>query len=75
MCPLHLEILGVKGKVPGFNLLLGFDAIKKQGEDIVHLTESGEIHSLVENLLMCAVIKIDEHDFNEGVDHLMEMSR
>lgn len=48
MCPLHLEILGLKGKLLGFDLLLGFDAIKKLGEGIVHLTESGEIHFLVE---------------------------
>lgn len=55
MCPLHLEILVVEGKLLGFDLLQGFDTIK-------NLTELGEANFLAENLHRCATIKIDEPD-------------
>lgn len=60
MCPSHLEILVVEGKLLGFNPLWGFDTIKKLGR--VHLTELGEANFLAENLHKCATIKIDELD-------------
>ena len=57
MHPLHLEVIVIKGKLLGFNLLLGFDTIKRLGS--VHLSDSGEFHFPVKNLPRCAVIKIN----------------
>ena len=60
------EVLIVKGELLGFDLLLGLDAILRQGR--VHLTDSGEVHFLAKNLPRFAVIKIDEPDFNAVFD-------
>ena len=61
VCPLHLEVVVIKGKLLSFNLQQGFDTIKRLGG--VLLTESVEVQFL-EELTQYAEIKIDEPDFS-----------
>ena len=61
-CPSDVEVLVADGKLLGFDLLLGFDIIKKLGG--VYTTRDGTVSFPQLNRPVCAAITIDKPDFN-----------
>lgn len=57
----RIEVLVVDGELLGFDLLLGFDAIKKLGR--LQITECGDVWFPKHGIVCCTAIKIEEPDF------------
>ena len=73
-CPIDVEVLVADGKLLGFNLLLGFDIIKKLGG--VYMTKDGMVSFPQLDRPVCTAIAIDKPDFHAEFDQnkkIMEM--
>ena len=64
---IKIRVLVVQGKLLGFDLLLGIDAIKAFGSIAVRLT--GQIQISDRQVAKCAAITIYESDFTATFDH------
>ena len=64
--PLTLDVLVTSRRVLGFDVLLGFDAIKKLGG--VRIFEASEVQFSMEGNLHCGAITIDELDLEASFD-------
>ena len=65
-CPIDIEVLVTDGKLLGFNLLLGFDIIKKLGG--VYMTRDGMVSFPQLDRPVCAAITINKPDFHAEFD-------
>ena len=61
-CPIDVEVLVADGKLLGFDLLLGFDIIKKLRG--VYMTRDGTVSFPQLDRLVCLAITIDKPDFH-----------
>ena len=64
--PLTLDVLVTSWRVLGFDVLFGFDAIKKL--EGICISEAGKVQFSMEDNLHCATIAIDEPDFEASFD-------
>lgn len=64
--PVTVEVLIVYQTLPGLDLLLGVDVIAKLGG--VHISSSGELNFVAENVPFRASIAINEPDFSATYD-------
>ena len=65
-CPIDVEVLVTDGKLLGFDLLLGFDIIKKLGG--VYMTRDGMVSSSQFDRPVCVAITFDKPDFHAEFD-------
>ena len=65
-CPIDVEVLVADGKLLGFDLLLGFDIIKKLGG--VYMTRDGTVSFPQLDRPVCVAITIDKPDFHAEFD-------
>ena len=65
-CPIDAEILVADGKLLGFNLLLGFDIIKKLGK--VYMTRDGTVSFPPLARPVCTAITINKPHFHAEFD-------
>ena len=69
--PLTLDVLVTSRMVLGFDMLHGFDAIKKFGG--VCISEAGKVRFSMEDNLHCAAITLDEPDFEASLNRQENM--
>ena len=65
-CPINVEVLVADGKLLGFDLLLGFDIIKKLGG--VYMARDGTVSFPQLDRPVCVAITINKPDFHAEFD-------